>query len=184
MATKRTGSRVKKEGEQRQKRSLSLTARQRAFALAYAQTHSETKAALIAGYSAKNPGQSGHQALQALFKKMPDIMDRHGLSLEVLIEKHLIPLLNAQITKFATKAGKFTDWVDVPDNSTQLKALDIAFRLHGAYATNEEARKDANGVRVVVLDSPKTQRELIDAVECEPGRQANCVTVSRSIKRA
>jgi len=90
-------------------------------------------------------------------------MDRHGLSLEALIEKHLIPLLNAQISKFFTNKGKLTAWVDIPEHATQLKALDMAFRLDGAYATNEESTKEANSVRVVVLDPPKPQRPLIGA---------------------
>jgi Terminase small subunit len=153
MANEMSASNVKeaaKKGEG--KRKPSLTARQCTFVLAYAQTHSETEAALIAGYSPKNPGQSGHQALKSIAKKMPDFMDDLGLSIKVIIEKHLTPLLNAWTKKFAMKDGKFTDSVDIPDNATRLLALDAAFRLHGAYPAKGEAAKDVTGMRVVVLD--------------------------------
>ena len=123
VATRELDRSAKKKADKPKKEAPPhLTARQRAFAMAYAQTHSETPAARIAGYSAKNPGQSGHQALEAITKKMPDIMDCLGLSLKVLIEKHLIPLLNAQTTTFAMKDGKLTDWIDADDNTTQLRA--------------------------------------------------------------
>ena len=39
-----------------------------------------TKAARDAGYSGKNPGQSGWQALQNIQRKMPEMLDSAGHS--------------------------------------------------------------------------------------------------------
>ena len=76
-------------------------------------------------------GQPKH-ALEALRSKMLELMDEAGLTHQVLIEKYLVPLFDATTTKFCTYKGKISDSVIVPDNHAQLRALDIALRLHGA----------------------------------------------------
>ena len=73
---------------------------------------------------------------------------------ETIILK-MISLLNAKNTTFAIKDGKFTDWIDTDDNTTQLKALDIALRLQGAYPTKEQIMRDATSVRVIRIDVPR-----------------------------
>ena len=60
-----------------------------------------TQAAEEAGYSGKNAAQSGYQALAQLRGRVPDLLERHGLGEEVLIQKYLLPLLEAEETKFA-----------------------------------------------------------------------------------
>jgi hypothetical protein len=56
-------------------------------------------------------------ALQNLKRKIPELLDRLGLSDVALIEKHLKPLLSAQTTKFFQRRGKVTGnerlWVGV-----------------------------------------------------------------------
>jgi hypothetical protein len=72
----------------------------------------------------KNLVQTGHQALKAIRMSMPELMDEAGLTAEVLIEKYLVPLFDATTTKFCTYKSKISDSVSVPDNHTQLRALD------------------------------------------------------------
>jgi hypothetical protein len=50
-----------------------------------------TDAAIEAGYSSRNPGQSGFQALQQIRGRVPDLLEKHGLGEEILIEKYLKP---------------------------------------------------------------------------------------------
>ena len=88
---------------------------------------------------------------------MPELMDEVGLTAQVLIEKYLVPLFDATTTKFCTYKGKIGDSVTVPDNHTQLRALDIALRLHGAYTSKKSADSAHPGMRVVVED-PLPQR--------------------------
>jgi hypothetical protein len=145
--------------------SKPLTNRERAFVRSLANGNSVTRAALDAGYSAKNPGQSGWQALANIRHKVPELLNQHGLTDQALIEKHLKPLLNATEVKHFQHNGEVTDSRRVPDNATRLKALDMAFRLHGSYAsrTKEEAEKKA--VQVIVADQPRPQIRLPNSSE-------------------
>jgi len=93
-----------------------------------------TQSALAAGYSDKHPGQSGWQALESIRHKMPEVLDEHGLTDCALIEKHLLPALEAQETKFVQRGGKITDQMNVVAWSARLRALDLVFRLKGSYA--------------------------------------------------
>jgi phage terminase small subunit len=94
---------------------------------------SVTRSALAAGYSEKNPGQSGWQALQNIRRKMPEVFAQNGLTDAVLIEKHLIPALEAQNTLLARKEGQIIYQRSVIAWDARLKALDIALRLRGLY---------------------------------------------------
>jgi phage terminase small subunit len=68
-----------------------------------------TEAARRAGYSQKNLAQSGHQTLQTIRMKSPELMARLELTPSVLIEKYLVPLLSATKTKvFQYKASSYT----------------------------------------------------------------------------
>jgi hypothetical protein len=47
------------------------------------------EAAVKAGYSGKNPDQTGYQALKSLRGRVPEILDRLGLDEETVIQKYL-----------------------------------------------------------------------------------------------
>lgn len=103
-----------------------------------------TEAARRAGYSDRNLAQSGHQALKAIRLRMPELMDDLGLTERALIEKHLVPLLSAESTKYFQNKGKVSDKRSVPDNDTRLKALEMSFKLRGAYAPEDPAEAAFN----------------------------------------
>ena len=115
------------------------------------------EAAVNAGYSENNPGQSGWQALQQIKDKMPAILDRHGLTDDALIEKYLRPALEAQETEFAKFEGKITDRVDVIAWEPRLKALDMAFSLKGSYAPKEISGADGGPLMVLVNPALETK---------------------------
>jgi hypothetical protein len=48
-----------------------------------------TDAEIEAGYSSRNPGQSGFQALPQIRGRVPDLLEKHGLGEEILIEKQV-----------------------------------------------------------------------------------------------
>jgi hypothetical protein len=114
-----------------------------------------TEAARRAGYSKKCPGQAGYQALQNLKLKMPELLDRLGLSEVVLIEKHLKPMLSAQTTKFFQHRGKVAGKRLVTDNEARLNALDLAFKLRGSYAQADHRPAEAAVVKVIIMDAPR-----------------------------
>ena len=116
------------------------------------------EAAIKAGYSPKHARKCGHQALQALRNKnVPEIMSELGLSVPVLIDEHLRPLLKATETKFAQDDGKFSGYIDVENLDVRDRALDKAFRLHGAYAPKDPKEAAQFGIKVVIIDVPRPQ---------------------------
>jgi hypothetical protein len=152
-----------KTNRSRDSRCKSLTTKQRGLVRALSAGKSVTQAALEAGYSAKNPGQSGWQALQNVQRKMSELLDEHGLTDEVLIEKHLKPLLKASESKFFHVRGRIRATRRVPCLNTRIKALDMAFRLKGSYAAATEGKRSENHVRVIVVDVPRPPRRTTDA---------------------
>jgi hypothetical protein len=139
--------------------SRELTPRQITFTKHLLTGATITEAARRAGYSEKNLAQSGHQALQTIRLKRPELMARLELTPRVLIEKYLVPLLSATKTKFFHK-GKIIESRAVPDHHTRLMALDMVFRLMGAYASNESVTSARAGVKVVIVDVPGPQRGM------------------------
>ncbi len=119
-----------------------------------------SQSALAAGYSDKHPGQSGSQALQNIRRKLPELLDEHGLSDRALIEKHLKPLLRADETRFFQHKGKVTDSRRMPANVIRLNALDMAFRLRGSYANPAEDTRERRTVQVLVVDTPRPPNRL------------------------
>ena len=137
-----------------------LTQRQRRFAeeLVRGKHNSAGSAAVTAGYSSNNPDQSAYQALQGIKLKVPEMMDNAGISVAVLIQKHLVPKLTAKETKFFHHQGKIiTRQVDAL--GTQMQALDTSFKLHGAYAAKDGDNAEQIGVKVIVVDIPRPRRD-------------------------
>jgi hypothetical protein len=87
-------------------------------------------------------------------------MDKHGLSADALISKHLFPLLHATQTKICAHHGKVKSAVEVVDNRARLDALDIAARIHGMYAPVKLEETKKQTVSVIVLDVPRPKREV------------------------
>ena len=118
---------------------------------------------MLAGYSPNNPDQSAYQAFKGIVRKFPDLMDELGISVSALIQKHLLPLLNATTVRFAQNEGEFTDYVELEDNRTRLEALDMALRMHCAYPSKDQIAKEANALRVLVVDVPRPKPPVIEA---------------------
>lgn len=140
-----------------------LTPRQIAFAVNVLEGATMTEAARRAGYPEKNLAQSGDQAPQAIRLKAPGLMDRLGLTEGVLIEKHLVPQLSATITKYFQAEGGVRQKREVADTHARLKALDIAFRLKGSYATADSKVAEPGRSPVIVIDVPRPARPGIKA---------------------
>jgi len=123
------------------KKKRRLTAKQQALIRALSKTKHLGKAAIEAGYSPKNATQSGAQALAAIQKTAPELLAKHGLDDDALIEKHLIPLLQAQETKYFayTRQGKrLLLERNVAAHSIRANALDMAFKIRGLYVREQE----------------------------------------------
>jgi hypothetical protein len=146
------------------KKNARLTHKQHRMVQELANPENKTAgdAAIAAGYSPNNARQSAHQALEGIRAKMADVMDRHGLTDDVLIDKYLRPLLRAKHTKFFAHEGIVKSSRQTTDNRTRVESLDMAFKLKGSYApkTQEEAQVTQSflGPTVIVLDMPRPKR--------------------------
>jgi phage terminase small subunit len=126
-----------------------LTPQQRALVKNLTKGMSITDAAREAGYADNGyVGQMGSQALENIRLKMPAILDKHGLTDEVLVEDYLKPLLNAEETEFAKFEGRITDERNVIAWGPRKEGLDIAFRLKGSYAPKSADEIDAGNITI------------------------------------
>jgi hypothetical protein len=120
-------------------------AKQQALIRQLAKTKHQGKAAIAAGYSPKHARQSAYQALESIRKTAPELLARHGLDDDSLIDKHLLPLMNAEETKFFTlpvgkgkdrrlqiESRKTANW------SARTAGLDIACKIRGLYVREPE----------------------------------------------
>jgi hypothetical protein len=127
------------------KKKRGLTAKQQELIRQLAKTKHQGKAAIAAGYSPKHARQSAYQALESIRKTAPELLARHGLDDDSLIDKHLLPLMNAEDTKFFAlpvgkgkgrrlqiESRKTANW------SARQNGLDMAFKIRGLYVREQE----------------------------------------------
>jgi hypothetical protein len=135
-------------------RKKKLTRKQKILVSALAAGSDRVTAEQLAGYSTKHPGQSAYQALKYLANSFPELLDKHGLTDSVLIEKHLKPLLKAKRYKHWAHNGRVKDSRTYADNDTRLSALELAFRLKGSFAP-VKTQTENRSVDVIVVDIPR-----------------------------
>ena len=114
------------------------TNRQRLLVKGLAKGKTQRQAAIDAGYTTKHPDVAAHQALQQIAKTQPTLLERHGLSDDVLIKKYLVPLMRAERSVFAVSEGEFTDERKRPDWSARKDGLDISMKIRGLYVKERE----------------------------------------------
>jgi hypothetical protein len=139
--------------------------RQQNFVRELASGKTLTQAAKNAGYSDKNPAQSGYQALAQLRGRVPELLERHGFGEEVLIQKYLLPLLEAEETKFFKDGAKR---INVEALTILHAALRTAFELHGSYAPRDPKEAAQYGVRIIRVDIPRPPNEFNQFVDLIP----------------
>jgi phage terminase small subunit len=168
MAARKSGKHIKRiQSVKRLVESGICTPLQSRFAIAFLETRNKTLAAIRAGYSKKNAAQSGHQAYLAIAEKAPEVIARMGITLENIIENHLLPKLTAKERKLAQHEGKFTDSVDVDAHAIQLEATKELIKLMGAYPAPESGSNGGNVT--VILDVPRPDHsKLKEAVNVTP----------------
>lgn len=139
-----------------------MTPRQSKFVEAFLKTRNKTRAALLAGYSPKNAAQAGYAVAEKLKEKAPEVFARMGLTLESVIQKRLVPLMEAQEVKFSQHEGEFTDFVEVDALGIQLGATRMFFELANAFPPRDPALAAQIGVEVIVNDMPRPHRPTVN----------------------
>jgi hypothetical protein len=164
--------RYPKHGRKKRK----LNPRQMQFIKGIAKGKTLTQAAVDAGYSPKNADQSGYQVLNTLRGRVPELLARHGIGEDVLIEKYLVPLLDAEETKFFPtgitmrfgKKNKKVYQVNVQALGIRHAALRTAFELHGSYAPKDPKEAAQYGVKIIRVDIPRPPNEFNQFVDVIP----------------
>jgi hypothetical protein len=115
------------------------------------------QASLAVGYKSANVGT---HALSDTRKKLICTMDAFQLTEVTLVRDYLLPLLNATKTEFFAKDGIVMDDRTVEDNSTRLSALNMTWKLRGAYPKEQSEGPSTlniaiNNVSVVDTDKDK-----------------------------
>ena len=131
-----------------------LTPKQTRLLIRLAKGRTLTQAAPEAGYSPKNPSQSGHQALESIRKTAPDLLARHDLDDDAIIEKHLIPMLNAEETKFfpySKKGRRLLLERNVVAWGPRGIATDMLMKIRGLYI--REAENQGPQFSVVIINA-------------------------------
>ena len=166
-----------KSPKRRKPRHVNPTPKRVKFVSLVLDGHTLTKAAEIAGYSPKNPGQSGHQALAQIRKTAPEMLERHGLTFDYLIENYLRPHLDARKTElfpFTKNGVRQVLAVEVKDHRTSQIALDQTWKLMGVYT--QEAENKAPAFSVIILNANNrpnwSQMKRAQAPPIEPGEPA------------
>lgn len=111
-----------------------------------------TDSAKLAGYPERSAKQRGHEVVKRIRGQASALMDEFGLTEAALIQRYLLPALNAQETEFAKHEGKITDAVDVVAWGPRLTALDIAAKMKGMYALPDGASVASNvsiGIEII-----------------------------------
>jgi hypothetical protein len=109
-----------------------------------------TSAGKAAGYSGVD---SAGQALSHLQGTMSEIMDQIGLTDAALIEKSVLPLLNAARTKYFHHKGQVKDTRQEPALEIRRDELDMALRIKGKYAPLAVEQPHKHTVQVLLLDA-------------------------------
>lgn len=149
------------------RKTRKLTRRQQKLVEGIIARKSGARAARDADYSPDKPEnerQSAYQTMQRIGERAREAMDRHGLDLDELIDKHLHPLLEARGTKFfpwrKTTKGKTEQIVDTREVAAlaiRLRALDVAFRLRCDYAPKELEIDPETPVPIRVINTSAIQ---------------------------
>ncbi len=134
------------------RRPRQLTHRQKKLLKALPGAASVADAARQAGYSPKRADQSGYQALKQIAgnESIHELLQRHGLDDDIVIEEYLVPLMNATETRFFVCDGKVVSKRVVPAWSQRAKGLDIFGMIRGWYKTDQE--EEAPRIRAVVMN--------------------------------
>jgi hypothetical protein len=107
--------------------------------------------------------------LRQIRGRVPDLLEKLGLGEEVLIEKCLKPLLEAEETVFFEKDGKVQQQVNVAALGIRLSSLRTAFELHGTHHEIQRKRAVRDRGGRGRHSAASTQRDGCDAKRSSAG---------------
>jgi len=161
-------------GKQRKplkKKRAKLTHRQARFLKELPNASSRADAARKAGYTTHRADQAGYQALKQIEGQMNGLLERHDLTDDAVIEKYLVPLMNAKETKFFAHEGKVVSTREVKAWGPRAKGLDTFSMIRGWY--KQEAENVATGVTVIINAANRPPRDPSERIIVPPALLGN-----------
>jgi hypothetical protein len=128
-----------------------LTRRERTLFAGVASGLTITEAAVRAGYTTKCPAQAGSQALKNIAAKLPDLFERHGLSDDDFVEKHLLPTMNATEVRVLLHRGKIRYSKPLIAWGPRVQMISLIVKMKGT--VKEEQENSAPSFKVVVINA-------------------------------
>jgi hypothetical protein len=130
----------------RQVKPKRLSPKQKKLVKALGSASSVAEAGRIAGYSDRS---AAHKALATIELKMPELMDREGLTDEVLVNNYLRPGLESTKREYFANGGVVLETREEPDWATRRGFLDMAFKIKGKYLKVAEVdEKEPHGLYI------------------------------------
>lgn len=161
--------------DERKPRELTMPLRQRKFLKYYLECGNVSAAAKKAGYKDIRHTYTIFQS--PLFKAMfMSLLDKKGLSDQKIVDK-LMELLDAkkQISANITYGDadeKTTDFIEVPDHATQIKALELLAKLKLLIGDKviEKSNTNIENMRIVIIRPTGSEKvgNVIDAQIASP----------------
>ena len=90
---------------------------------------------------------------------MPELLQRHGITGDVLVQNYIKPGLDAMQTEFAKFQGRIMDSRDVVAWGPRLQTLDMTLKLLNAYP-REDTERNAGVTFNVVISAPRPTKQL------------------------
>lgn len=152
--TTRKGTKPAKDAPASVKKPVAkLTTRQKKLVKGIVSGQTQKQAAISAGFSESYASQVLN--VPKVKETLAEMMDKAGLSDDVLLAKH-VELLNAK-------------YDDRPDHTTQKGALEMAYKLKGAFVEKREIT-GANGGDISVKSKHELSREDLLAIAAGSSR--------------
>lgn len=151
---KPAGDEPKQEKTRKNTKKRGLTRKEAKLAEAYiTKTDNISEAGRIAGYC---DAQEAHRAFKRVQRKMPDLLDAHGLTEDHVIEECLKPSLKAMETRFFANKGVVLDQREVIAWGPRQQAEERYWKLRGRLKQVDDAATahpaGTHSVCVVVTD--------------------------------
>jgi hypothetical protein len=128
-------------------------------------------AAVAAGYSDRgnNAVTVASHEMRILREEFPEILAKHGLTDDALIETYLKPLMNATETKYGIFQGEFIEEREQIAWAPRKDGLEMALRLRGAFANEKKAETAGpTNITIEIVNIAGDEPVRVKAVDVTP----------------
>jgi hypothetical protein len=146
-------------------------ARQQALMKNLALGMTQKDAAIKAGYTTKHPRKAAHQALQQIAKTWPDELESVVGTPRQVIDKYLLPLMNAEESKPFNHNGRVIYSKPQVAWGPRYNGLDIYCRIAGAYQRDKDVESGPVQVQVITNVKLPDPQMILPVPVCSNGHK-------------